>query len=403
MTRIPRTVLVIALVAASAFAGWRIVAHTVADGFATSAPERALGWLPDHPGALLTLAERQLAANDDAAATATARHLLRVAPLEGRALRILGAVAVRANDAERARTLYQHAAILSPRDVPTHTWLIRRDVTAGDYPAALTQMDRLMRISPAHRAAILPLMAELAQLPAFIDALAPTLAANPSWRGGFLAELNSGRYPQGAARVAAALAQSGGLDAEERIRRIDSLIAQNAWGKAYAFWASDLPAGTRLPLVYNGDFAHVPTGQGFDWRVRHVPGAQVRFVTDVDGDGLMAHVVFRRRPVADAGLEQPLLLAPGDYRLTVRMRGDGLQSQRGLEWTIQCAGGAVVGRSTPIDGSFPWRTVTADVRIDEACPGQWLQLRNRVPSGSGQFTSGELWIDDVVVTPRAAE
>lgn len=402
MSRTVRMLIIGCLVVASVAAGYRIVAHTVADSLAGSDPERALRWLPQHPGALLTLAERELAAGDDAAAAASARALLRAAPLEGRALRILGEIAVRAGDRDRADALYQQAAILSPRDVRTRTWLIRRDVTAGDFGAALPQMDRLIRVSPPHRASVVPLMAELAQLPAFADVLVPMLAANPPWRGAFLQELQSGRHPQGADRIALALAQSGGLNADERLRRIDNLIAQNAWGKAYAYWASELPAGTPLPPIYNGDFAHAPTQQGFDWRVRHVPGVQVAFVRAPVGNGLMAHVEFRRRPVPEAGLEQALLLAPGDYRFSARMRADALQSQRGLEWVIHCAGGPVVARSEGIDGGFPWRTVTMDLTIPPDCAGQWLKLRNRVPSGSGQFIAGELWIDDVAITPAMA-
>ena len=400
MSRVLRGLIVAVLLIATAFAAWRIVAHTVADSIASTDPERALRWLPGHPAALLALAERQLAEGDDVAAAATARELLRVAPLEGRALRVLGEVAAQANDLEQAATLYQHAATLSPRDVRTRTWLIRRDVTAQDFPAALTQMDGLMRVSSRHRAVILPLMAELAQLPEFVDALVPLLATSPTWRSAFLTELQSGRYPEGAQRVALALAQTGGLDTEERNRRIDSLIRQGDWGKAYAYWASEQPAGTTLPLVTNGDFAHVPTNNGFDWRLRHVPGVQVNFVSESGREGLMAHVEFRGRPVAETGLEQPLFLGPGNYRLSVRMRAERLQTQRGLEWSVQCASGPVAGRSDSVDGSFPWRTLTMDIDIGPDCAGQWLRLRNRVPSGSGQFTAGQLWIDDVVVTPH---
>jgi len=399
VNRVVGPVVLAALMIACAFAGWRIVAHTVADSAATTDPERALRWIEGHPVALLTLAERQLAAGEDAAAASIATRLLRAAPLEGRALRVLGEVADRAGDDERANALYEHAVILSPRDARSRRWLIRRDVTAGDHAGAVVQMDQLMRVSPSHRKSVLPLMAELARSPPFRDALVPALAADPAWRGAFLKELESGRHPDSAGPVAAALAQAGGLDSDERNRRIDRLIAQHEWGTAYATWASGLPAGTRLPLVHNGDFAHVPGNGGFDWRLRRVAGVQVNFVPQPEGDGLMAHVKFRRRPVATTGLEQPLLLGPGHYRLSVRMRAQGLQSQRGLEWIVQCAGGPVAGRSEVIDGTFRWRNVTADFEITPECNGQWLRLRNRVAKGSGQATAGELWIDDVKVTP----
>lgn len=399
MTRRATLLLMGCLTLAALPAGYRIVAHTVADALAEADPERSLRWVAGHPAALLALAERQLAAGEDTAAAASARALLRAAPLDGRALRILGEIAERAGDSARAGALYEHAARLSPRDERTRRWLIRRDVTAGNFASALAQMDGLVRVSPSHRATVLPLMAELAQLPDFVDALVPMLADNPPWRSGFLRVLHNGSYPLGADRLSAALLQAGGMDADERDRLIESLIAQNAWGKAYAYWAGSLPAGTTLPLVYNGDFAHVPTGRGFDWRIRHVPGVQVSFPREEGGRAGTARVSFRRRPVPEAGLQQPLLLAPGDYRFSARMRSEGLQSQRGLEWVIQCAAGPVVGRSEQINGSFPWRAVTMELTIGSECPGQWLKLRNRVASGSGQSTSGELWITDVLIMP----
>lgn len=403
MTRAIRATILGVLVLACLASGYRIIAHTMADSLAGSDPERALQWIPHHPSALLTLAERQLLANDDRAAANTARELIRSSPLEGRALRILGAVADRAGDDEQARRLYEHAVILSPRDGRTRTWLIRRYVTAGDYAKAVLQMDQLLRVAPRHRTTVVPLMAELAQLPAFVEVLVPVLATDPPWRGHFLKELHGGAYPLGAQRVASALAQSGGLAPEEHHLRIESLIKQNEWGKAYAYWVSGLPQAARVPLVYNGDFAQTPSNQGFDWRVRHVPGVQVRFVPQQDGRALMAQLSFRRRPIREAGLEQPLLLAEGVYRMSLRVRADGLQTQSGLEWVVQCASGPVAGRSGALDGSFLWRTETFHIEIPSNCPGQWLKLRNRVSSGSGQLTVGEVWVDDVSITPGVGQ
>ena len=42
------------------FAGWRVVGQIQAERHAQTEPERALRWRPNHPGALLVLAERQI-------------------------------------------------------------------------------------------------------------------------------------------------------------------------------------------------------------------------------------------------------------------------------------------------------------------------------------------------------
>ncbi|QDA55852.1 hypothetical protein [Thermomonas aquatica] len=113
----------------------------------------------------------------------------------------------------------------------------------------------------------------------------------------------------------------------------------------------------------------------------------------------MAYLHFLDRRVPNAGLEQPLLLSPGNYRLTLRMRAQGLRSELGLQWMVTCSGpGGVAGRTEPVDGSFGWRTFEADIAIPPTgCPGQWLRLVNPVPSGAAQRVMGELWVDDVKV------
>ena len=165
-----------------------------------------------------------------------------------------------------------------------------------------------------------------------------------------------------------------------------------------ARWAGSLPKPDgRLPLVYNGNFAQMPSDVGFDWRLRRIPGVILRFEPASGAGGQVAYLNFLDRRVPSAGLEQALLLSPGSYRLAVRMRAQALRSEMGLQGTVECAGPAgVVGRTDAIDGSFAWRAFEADVTIPpEGCPGQWLRLVNPVPSGAAQRVVGEAWLDDV--------
>src|SRR5690606_37402328 len=145
-----------------------------------------------------------------------------------------------------------------------------------------------------------------------------------------------------------------------------------------------------------------PRGRGFDWRVLRIPGASIEFVPDRGADGLVAHATFRGRAAPQVNLEQPLLLGPGSYRFSARVRAASLRSERGLEWTITCLGkGVPLATSEPIEGSFGWRAMEMDVVVpDTGCEGQWLRLRNPVPAGSIQRVKGELWFDDVSMEPR---
>ena len=155
----------------------------------------------------------------------------------------------------------------------------------------------------------------------------------------------------------------------------------------------------RLALVYNGDFEQVPSGTGFDWRLRRVPGVLQQFEPSSAAGGQALYLHFLDRRVPNAGLEQPLLLSPGSYRLSLRMRARGLRSELGLQWVVACQGSAgTAGRTDAIDGSFDWRGYQAKIVIPSTgCPGQWLRLVNPVPSGAAQRVVGELWVDDISV------
>ena len=66
-------------------AGWRIVGQMQAERYAQADPERALGWRPDHPQALLVLAERQLA--EGRFAESRARMILSTMPMKASTMR----------------------------------------------------------------------------------------------------------------------------------------------------------------------------------------------------------------------------------------------------------------------------------------------------------------------------
>ena len=405
MKPIFRYALVIAVALLALFAGWRVFGLMQAERDAKDAPERALAWRPDDPQALLALAERQLAQGDAVAAQATARRLLAQEPLQGVAYRVLAEAADRQGRREEALRLYRIAEHRAPRDLPTRAWLTQRYLEQGDFAQALVQIDRILRMSPQRARAIHPVLMQLAQDPKFASALAGVLRQEPPWRAGILAALRDPKTgnPQAAGLVLQALQDQGGLSRDEYARWLDSLIAQNRWGEAYARWAGSVAkTGGRLPLVFNGDFEHVPSDAGFDWRLRRVPGVLLQFEQAPGSNGQAAYMRFLDRRVPNAGLEQPLMLQPGRYTLRMRVRAQSLRSELGLQWVISCiGGGGAAARTESIDGSFGWRDVEADVTVPpEGCSGQWLRLVNPVSAGAAQRVAGELWVDDVKVAPQ---
>lgn len=403
MSRGVRLAVAALVLAALVVAGWRTFTHMRADAavmrgdFAT-----ALEWRPQHPEALLGQATHALKAGDLDAAAAAARKVLQVEPAEGRGYRVLAQVAAARKQPDQARALYRIAVRRAPRDLPSRAWLAQDALERGAPAEALVQVDQVLTLSPATGASVFPVLVQLAGDPGFADALAQTLSRRPRWRAGMLHALQhpSRGDPASADAVLAALQRHGGLDEEETAAWIESLLRDGRWGEAHARWAAPLvAAGTPLPLLYNGDFAQRPSGQGFDWRTPTVAGVILDFEAAPSG-GRAAHLRFLGRRIAGPVLEHPLLLPPGRYRLDYRRRLAGLRSDNGLEWTVQCAekGGAQLARSPALDGTRDWQTESMAFTVPATgCSGQWLRLGNAGQARAGQLISGEAWIGSLAV------
>ncbi|WP_155953091.1 tetratricopeptide repeat protein [Pseudoxanthomonas suwonensis] len=402
MKPLPRKLLVGALALAALFSGYRIVQHSLADAHALDDPARALQHIRDHPIALFGLADRQRLEGQLDAAAAAANTLVRVAPLEGRAWRVLAQVEVEKGHRDQARPLFIRAVELNPRDVPARAWLADDLLARGEHALALDHIARILGTSASSRKPMLDVLVKLSVDPAFVDALVPVLATHPDWRPYYLRELQRQADPDTTSAVMAALDTGGGLEPTESARWVDTLIRSGHWGKAYAHWAGTLQEGAVFSPVFNGDFEHTPSGTGFDWRTPRIPGLTVTFEPAPSGaTGNVAAIEFRGRPTPRGGLEQALLLAPGRYELQVRLRTQGLRTDQGLEWVVACADRRVLGRTDRFKGTSDWVTLTAPVTVPTDCAGQWLRLVNPAPTTRAQWTEGQLWIDHIRMIPAS--
>jgi tetratricopeptide (TPR) repeat protein len=392
------------LVVILAWVGWTSIQATRVDELAETDPEAALRLDPDHPQALLRLAWRQLGSGQSDAATATARHLLAVEPGQGDAFAVLALAAARRGDAN-ADQLAKIALQRAPRNRDLRTQQAATELKAGDLPAAMAQIDALLRLSPSRGDVIYPAMAQQAADPVFAEVLAATLTGSPPWRRKFLATLNSKGTPEAVDHVYSALHKRNELAPEEIGRWLDRMIADGRWGAAYAHWIGTLDSvDADLALVRNGGFESDPSGIGFGWRNARVAGAFTDLEPAAGASGnRAAHIHFIGRPAARGNLRQALLLGPGRYRLSLRAHAEFLHSDQGLQWRIRCDNGLVAAMLGPLEGSFPWQSMMVDFEVPaEKCPGQWLELVNPAIGGSAQPVSGDLWIDDVAITSLQA-
>ncbi|HEU4662460.1 MAG TPA: hypothetical protein VFS55_00370 [Dokdonella sp.] len=401
----PAAMLGIAL-AAMACIGWRIVVTSSADLRVDASPAQALARDPRNRAARIALARRGLRGGDVAGAQAAAQALLRDEPLEASALALLAQAAESAGDAGAAANLYAIVLRRAPRDLHARAWTIDHELARGHYDDALDHLAVLLRVWPSQRRALLPVMVDLARVPAFADAMLRALSTHPAWREALLDALLARGDAATVDRLFGRLDTEGDLSRGETGAWLERLMREGRWGEAYGRWASGVrrEAGAAVPALYDGGFEHALSGIGFDWRVRDVPGV---FVERVHAPGVSGHfalkVAFAHRRVSDAGLSQVTLLAPGSYRLGYRARTEDLLSDRGVEWAIGCEGSSrPLAVSAPLAGRSDWKTyaMTFDVPA-QGCVAQHLRLRNPGADGPGKIVSGTIWLDDMSIEPIA--
>lgn len=397
--RLPIAIIGVAILC---WVGWTIIQVTRADELARSDPAAALRIDPDHPQALLRLARQQLDAKDYDAATATARHVLKVEPGQGDAFAILALAAVGRGD-DNATKLITIAVQRAPRTLDVRTQAMVTALKAGDLAGGMRQLDAMLRLSPRRGEILFPAMAQQTADPAFARVLVDTLAKRPPWRRGFLGSLAAKGTPPGAMdRIYAGLQKRDSLTEPEVRGWLNQILREGRWGEAYALWIGTLdPKPSQLPAVYNGGFEQPATDMGFDWHTPRAAGVftSLEPVTGATG-AQAAHFHFIGRPAASGGLRQPLLLAPGEYRLSLRAKAEFLHSEQGLQWVVRCAGGKTLATLGPLEGNFDWQARTEAFEVPATdCPGQWLELVNPAVRGSAQVVSGDLWIDDITIAP----
>lgn len=389
----------------SSLLAWRAICTGMAHRYEISDPERALKWDPTQPEALLGRAEHQLALHQPKAAASTARALLRREPLQAQAFRILGAAADAEHDVVNARLFYGLAVVHAPRDPRGRAWIVDDELHARHFKRAMDNIDIMLRTSPPQGTHLFPIMAGLANEPAFAQALAHKLSEMPAWRDQMLASLLARGSDTAVNQVHAALQTQGGLSAEESGHWVDRMLTEGHWGEAYSYWASglSLAPGSSLPLIYNGGFETEPTGTGFDWRMPRTSGVLIERDADSGATGSFAmHLTFIGSRVPRINLDQRLFLAPGDYKLDFRAHTQSLHSDIGLQWMIACDGkNQPIMTGTLLEGSFDWKTFETDFTVPASgCVAQRLYFHNPGSAAAGKAVEGELWFDDMTIVPR---
>lgn len=400
-----RAMLLAVAAALLAFSAWTSLSIGVSDFLAASGSARAVSWNPANASARLQVEEAMAREHGVAAdKLESIRTAIRGAPLDGRGYRLLARHAEQVGNRRKAAELYALAVQRGPRDLPSLAWLMDYEMSIGDYAAALTRIDRMLRIEPELAMKLESTLAAMALDARAQPEVARLLERQPPWRTLFLSKLLArSPEPQSLFSLVERL-RSGpsGLAAEELAAWLDRLIRSHEWGTAYLTWVESLPpeASQRVGNVYDGDFSREPTDTGFDWRFDPIKGAIIsRSEADAGAQNYALRVEFDGSRVPFRNVRQLLALAPGNYQLRFRARMENLRAERGLVWTLGCAeGGRPFGETEPLSGRTGWRQYVMDFEVPATnCGGQWLVLRIPARIAAEQRASGTAWFDDLAI------
>ena len=394
----------ILLIVAVVFLAWRVLSLGMADQLAVSNPEKALFWRPNHPEALIRMAEKNISAKQWQQANTAAEKALRANPLDGRPLRVLAQVAEHQGNDKRAYQLFTQAAKLSPRDMTSHIWLLEYALRNQQAKPAVVHLDALLRVKPSLMESLLPQAIALAVNPAVQDAMVEQLALNPPWRRHLLMGLATSQFSADQiVPVFIKLNAKSKLEPADYLPLIERLNKENRFAQSYLTWANLIPTQQRKYLgnVFDGGF-ELPIEEqigSFAWLVQEVTGAQLQLLNSQGTLGENSfYVEFEGQRTPFAHLSQTLALPSGRWLMNYRAKAKHLDSSRGLVWRIIClSNGNTLADSEPMKGQFNWQELKFEFTVPDNCEGQRLILMipARIPAET--LINGALWLDSVKI------
>lgn len=349
------------------------------------------------------------------AALAEARQLVETAlrgePLNYRALALLGKIVQMAASPESgvaaARPYFELAARLSPRASDALYWLLLRHLEDGDFAAATTKADTLLRTTSRATAAVFPILIRLAEMPEASSHVIALLKTDPPWRKTLFAVAS--KYVTDARTLLTlllALRDTEHPASDEDLNRyLNFLVSRQLHDLAYYTWLQFLPSDrlASAGLLFNGSFDSKPSGSPFDWTISQGVGASVEFAPlpdDAGGQGLRLEFMHGR--VEFRGVSQVVVLSPGRYVLQGRHRGE-LEGRRGLRWRVVCMDERArhVLAETPMHlGPISLlQPFDLDFEVPEVnCPFQQIRLDLDARSSSERLVKGTFWYSDLAIT-----
>jgi hypothetical protein len=327
-------------------------------------------------------------------------------PLNARALRILGQLAIDSGDEARAYKLMHAAVQRSNLESFAISWLMLESYKGKDYAAAIYYADLLLRTRPDGINLVMPTLARMTQTKEASAELKKLIAGNPPWRSKFFNALpfnvTDARKPLD---LLLSIRDTPTPPTSPDLRAyLNRLIQHKFYELAFYTWLQFLPPAqlSRTGLLFNGSFELTLSKLPFDWVISAGAGASVETAMHPDQDGRRAlKLQFDNGRVNFGGVRQMIVLAPGNYRLEGKYKGR-IIGRRGLLWRVTCVGarGKPIGESQMVLGvTRSWKEfdITFEVPATD-CRAQQVRLVHDARSASEKLVTGSMWYDELKIS-----
>jgi len=349
-----------------------------------------------HPDALLNRAMGEIgtAAARGGTVPPSARQAIasvaRKAPLAPDPFLVEGTIAEMEGNSPRAERLFLAARDRNPRSQGARYFLADRYLKTNRILPGLIEIAALARLSEKAAQPLIPALAAYARSPGAVAELRRFFKLSPATRDRTLALLAEDARNAPLILSLAPEALDGAAPAGWQASLVRSLVAAGDYAGAEALWSRTAGVANR-GLLFNPQFRTSAAPPPFNWQFFSGTSG----VAEPSGSGGLDVIYYGRDEVALA--TQLLRLAPGGYRLAMRVEGSSRAS--GLAWNILCVPTSGALLRLPLGASGKGNVAGAFAVPAAGCPAQSLELRGR-PGDSSQ--TAQLTIFDLKLEPLAA-
>ena len=352
-----------------------VVRNAAVAQFAETDPQLAERIWPSHPSSQLWLGLTQIglsARERKPVAPATLeliREAARKAPLAPEPFLVRGVEGQVAGDSQLATAAFTAARLRDGRSIPARYFLAEQYFRRGDAPRGLREMAILARMIPDGVNSLAPFVAAYAKDPRTRPHLKVLFRSDPALEQAALTTLATDAANTD---LILGLATPSATAPQWTEMLLRSQVAAGQYGLAQQTWARLAHVAPPPNGLFDPGFKGSDAPAPFNWTLtsstaglaERQPGGRLHLIYYGQEDGLLAG--------------QLLVLAPGRYRLAMRVDADSGGGAAALKWTVTCAGSGQALLQLPLSDSRR-AAQGAEFDVPAGCGAQNLLLTGSAP------------------------